>query len=101
MGASIAVSPQFCVQAQSVSEKDRHETGCVTHTHQNRFDRYIERYGESRLTNAMKTASVLSAGKILVVDDVSANVQLLTTLLTREGYSVVSASDGEQALEMV
>jgi putative two-component system response regulator len=32
---------------------------------------------------------------------VSANVDLLKRLLTREGYSVVTASDGEQALEMV
>ncbi len=42
-----------------------------------------------------------SAGKVLVVDDVAANVELLKTLLAREGYSVVTASDGEQALEMV
>ena len=42
-----------------------------------------------------------SAGKVLVVDDEVANVRLLTTLLTREGYVVVTASDGEQALAMV
>ena len=42
-----------------------------------------------------------SAGKVLVVDDVAANVELLKTLLTREGYSVVTASDGEEALAMV
>ena len=40
-------------------------------------------------------------GKILVVDDESANVELLKTLLKREGYEVVTASDGQQALEMV
>jgi putative two-component system response regulator len=49
----------------------------------------------------MKAVSVLSAGTVLVVDDVSANVELLRTLLTREGYRVVTASDGQQALEMV
>jgi putative two-component system response regulator len=38
---------------------------------------------------------------VLVVDDVAANVELLKTLLTREGYGVVTASDGEEALEMV
>src|SRR5262245_9663785 len=43
----------------------------------------------------------MSGGKILVVDDVPANVELLGTLLRREGYTVVSASDGEQALEIV
>ena len=42
-----------------------------------------------------------SAGKVLVVDDEAANVALLTTLLTREGYSVVTASDGDEALKMV
>ena len=36
--------------------------------------------------------------KILVVDDVLVNVQLLNTYLTAEGYQVVSANDGEKAL---
>jgi cyclic di-GMP phosphodiesterase len=44
---------------------------------------------------------VRPAGKILVVDDESANVELLKTLLKGEGYTVVTASDGQQALEMV
>ena len=38
---------------------------------------------------------------MLVVDDVAANVELLKSMLTREGYSVVTASDGEEALAMV
>ncbi|MCM3878725.1 MAG: response regulator [Vicinamibacterales bacterium] len=42
-----------------------------------------------------------SLGKVLVVDDVSANVDLLNTLLSREGYTVLTASDGQQALEIV
>jgi CheY-like chemotaxis protein len=33
---------------------------------------------------------------VLVVDDVSANVDLLRTLLTRQGYDVVTACDGER-----
>src|SRR5688572_29508251 len=45
--------------------------------------------------------SVGSAGKILLVDDEAANLQLLKALLTREGYSVVTASDGEEALAAV
>ena len=36
-----------------------------------------------------------------MVDDEAANVRLLKTMLTREGYSVVTASDGEEALAMV
>ena len=39
--------------------------------------------------------------RILVVDDAPANVDLLSRMLTREGYIVVTASDGEQALKIV
>jgi putative two-component system response regulator len=42
-----------------------------------------------------------TAGTVLVVDDHSANVDLLSSILTREGYQVITASDGEQALQMV
>jgi PAS domain S-box-containing protein len=40
-------------------------------------------------------------GRILVVDDTSANLQLLTNLLTGQGYGVHPASDGELALRFV
>jgi putative two-component system response regulator len=36
-----------------------------------------------------------------VVDDEAANVALLNSLLTREGYTVVTASNGEEALAVV
>jgi putative two-component system response regulator len=49
----------------------------------------------------MMAGHVLPAGKVLVVDDVSANVELLKTLLTREGYTVITASDGQQALDIL
>jgi diguanylate cyclase (GGDEF)-like protein len=39
--------------------------------------------------------------KILVVDDVAVNVQLLTTYLTSVGYEVATARDGEEALDKV
>jgi len=39
--------------------------------------------------------------RILVVDDTTANLLLLTNLLTEHGYSVFPASDGELALEFV
>lgn len=35
---------------------------------------------------------------ILVVDDVPVNIQLLTTYLSSEGYNVISARDGEEAI---
>ncbi|QOW19519.1 hybrid sensor histidine kinase/response regulator [Lysobacter ciconiae] len=39
-----------------------------------------------------------SLGSILVVDDQSANRRVVSTLLSREGYAVVSAGSGEEAL---
>ncbi len=39
--------------------------------------------------------------KILIVDDTTANLKLLTNLLTAHGYTVYPASDGELALEFV
>ena len=39
--------------------------------------------------------------RILVVDDTTANLQLLTNLLTEHGYTVHPASDGELALRFV
>jgi PAS domain S-box-containing protein len=44
-------------------------------------------------------ANTAELDKILVVDDASANLQLLTDLLTEQGYAVYPASDGELALE--
>jgi putative two-component system response regulator len=41
------------------------------------------------------------AGKVLVVDDATANVNLLKGFLTREGYLVLTAGNGEEALEAV
>lgn len=41
------------------------------------------------------------AGKILIVDDTGPNLQLLTNLLRSHGYTVLPASDGELALEIV
>ena len=40
-------------------------------------------------------------GRILVVDDVAPNVRLLEAVLVPQGYDVVSATDGERALELV
>jgi DNA-binding response OmpR family regulator len=40
------------------------------------------------------------AGRILVVDDVPENVRLLEAVLEAQGYDVVSATDGQAALEL-
>jgi putative two-component system response regulator len=42
-----------------------------------------------------------TAGKILVVDDEPSNIDLLTRVMVREGYDVVSAANGELALVAV
>jgi DNA-binding response OmpR family regulator len=42
-----------------------------------------------------------TAGRILIVDDESQNVEVLRRLMTRLGYDVLTASDGESALESV
>jgi putative two-component system response regulator len=42
-----------------------------------------------------------TAGKILIVDDEPANIKVLTRVMTRLGYEVLSASDGESALRAV
>jgi putative two-component system response regulator len=40
-------------------------------------------------------------GKILIADDMAANRNLLTGLLTRDGYTVRAAADGTAALQMI
>ena len=42
-----------------------------------------------------------TAGTILVVDDEPVNVELLRRLMTKQGYEVLTASDGEMALAVV
>lgn len=41
------------------------------------------------------------AGKVLVVDDLASNLRLLEQLLKAQGYDVLSAGDGEEALTLV
>jgi CheY-like chemotaxis protein len=44
---------------------------------------------------------VSGSGRILVVDDVARNIRLLEALLSPEGYDVVTAGSGKEALERV
>ncbi len=46
-------------------------------------------------------ASTGPSGRILVVDDQQANLQVVSMLLSRKGYDVETASDGESALALV
>ncbi len=41
------------------------------------------------------------AARILVVDDIPANVELLEALLSADGYDILTALDGEEALQQV
>jgi putative two-component system response regulator len=43
----------------------------------------------------------LLRGRILVVDDQKVNSTLVETILAPQGYEIISASDGERALELV
>ncbi|NUO77626.1 MAG: hybrid sensor histidine kinase/response regulator [Lysobacter sp.] len=44
------------------------------------------------------TIAVTSMGRILVVDDQAANLRVVGTLLQRQGYEVIAASSGDEAL---
>lgn len=44
------------------------------------------------------TTPATSTGRILVVDDQAANLRVVTALLSRQGYEVVAASSGDEAL---
>ena len=39
--------------------------------------------------------------KILIVDDIAVNRDLLTAILAHKGYEILEASDGAEALEML
>jgi twitching motility two-component system response regulator PilH len=41
----------------------------------------------------------MAKGKILVVDDSPTDLRLITAALQSEGYQLITASDGEEALE--
>jgi putative two-component system response regulator len=46
-------------------------------------------------------ASPAPAGKVLVVDDLASNLRLLEQLLKAQGYDVLSAGDGDEAMTLV
>ena len=54
---------------------------------------------ETSLSNL--SASSAPLGRVLIVDDTPLNVRLLTSILEIEGYSVVTATNGPDALKMV
>jgi putative two-component system response regulator len=51
--------------------------------------------------SATKDPSVRPCGTVLVVDDMGTNLDLLRRLLTAQGYRVITAGDGQEALEVV
>ncbi|GAA3913067.1 hybrid sensor histidine kinase/response regulator [Luteimonas lutimaris] len=46
----------------------------------------------------MTTTTPSASGSILVVDDQAANLRVVSTLLSRHGYEVITADSGEEAL---
>jgi adenylate cyclase len=53
----------------------------------------------NRLRPDARAAEEMRAGSLLVVDDNPLNLQLLTRQLVRDGYSVLTAASGSEALE--
>jgi len=51
--------------------------------------------------SADRRATPAHAGKVLVVDDLEANLRLLEELLKTQGYDVLCAGDGNEALTLV
>jgi len=39
-------------------------------------------------------------GTILIVDDISTNIQLMTTVLERENYTIISTTNSEEAIQI-
>lgn len=48
---------------------------------------------------ALPASAVSSRGVVMVVDDQTSNIQVVGTMLTREGYEVIPATSGTQALQ--
>ncbi len=59
----------------------------------------LEDLGPSKLLRS--TTEVRTTKKILVADDISDNVSLLSRYLVNEGYSIVAANNGISALELI
>lgn len=51
------------------------------------------------MSNFVPAAEPLPKSRVLVVDDISKNLQVVGTMLRNEGYHVMPATSGEQALE--
>ena len=55
----------------------------------------------SNSSSSSSSSSSASLGRVLIVDDTPLNVRLLQSILEIEGYSVITATNGPDALEMV
>lgn len=61
----------------------------------------IESYDRSVLSSEEHAIENVPRGSALIVDDTAINLKLLSILLTRAGFEVETATDGQQALEHV
>ncbi len=59
------------------------------------------RYSQTMVSRSEGTGSLPAQAKVLVVDDLEENVELLEAILRTKGFAVAVARNGVQALEMV
>ena len=56
---------------------------------------------QSVSTGQVSTQAAPHTGRILVVDDLAANLTILTRLLARDGHVILTATSGEEALKLM
>lgn len=95
-GLGLAITRRFCEmmggQVTLLSELGKGSTFRI---------QLPSRAGESRQDVAMAEAALLQPNAVLVIDDDPAAQDLMRRFLQREGFQPVSATSGQQALELV
>jgi putative two-component system response regulator len=57
--------------------------------------------GRGVIVNTMSLNNIKLSSRILIVDDIPANIQVLVSILREDGYQISVATSGKQALELV
>jgi len=65
------------------------------------FPRRFEREGEGHVAKDLASVDLSGTGNILIVDDEPALITLTSTILSKQGYQIFSASSGKKALKIL